>query len=187
MNEEILFIDTETGGLDPKQHSLLSVGLVVWSPAGIKASQEILLKEKVFRIDHYALKVNKIDLTEHAAKAQTHAEGIRTLQNFVQQNFSGKGIVLAGHNVGFDVGFVKQWFDEERLEFSSLFSHRSIDTHSILSALYLSGLIPEKVTDSNKAFDYFKIEVERRHTALSDALATALLFGKLLDLMRGRG
>ena len=26
----LLFIDTETGGLDPEKHSLLSVGFVVW-------------------------------------------------------------------------------------------------------------------------------------------------------------
>ena len=183
MNDKILFIDTETGGLDPRQHSLLSIGLVVWSPQGILASEEILLKEKVFRIDHHALKVNNIDLSLHAARALNHAEALQKLQSFVGNHFHGKGIVLAGHNVSFDIGFVKQWFEEQNTDFSSMFSHRSIDTHSILSALYLSGLVNECVTDSSKAFDYFGIKVEQRHTALSDAIATATLFSKLLSIM----
>jgi len=184
MNEKLLFIDTETGGLDPRQHSLLSIGLVVWTPQGILASEEILLKEKVFRIDHHALKVNRIDLSVHASQAVSHPEAMQRLQAFVAKHFGGKGIVLAGHNVSFDIGFIKQWFEEQAADFSSLFSHRSIDTHSLLSALYFSGLVAEKVTDSSKAFDYFKIGVEQRHTALSDAIATATLFGKLLDLMK---
>ena len=184
MNDKILFIDTETGGLDPRQHSLLSIGLVIWSPQGILATEEILLKEKVFRIDHHALKVNQIDLAQHAARALDHADALKKMVAFVQSHFAGKGIVLAGHNVSFDIGFVKQWFEEQGVDFSSLFSHRSIDTHSILSALYLSGLVDERATDSSKAFDYFGIKVEQRHTALSDALATATLFGKLLEKMK---
>lgn len=30
MNNRLLFIDTETGGLDPHKHSLLTIGVVVW-------------------------------------------------------------------------------------------------------------------------------------------------------------
>ncbi len=30
MPDKLLFIDTETGGLDPDKHSLLSIAMVVW-------------------------------------------------------------------------------------------------------------------------------------------------------------
>lgn len=44
----LLFIDTETGGLDPEKHSLLSVGFVVWdSVLGECYSAEYRLKRKL--------------------------------------------------------------------------------------------------------------------------------------------
>jgi DNA polymerase III subunit epsilon len=33
----------------------------------------------------------------------------------------------------------------------------------------------------------FDIQIERRHTALADAMATAVLFLRLLDVLEGRG
>ena len=43
----LLFIDTETGGLNPEKHSLLSVGFVVWdSVLGECYSAEYRLKKR---------------------------------------------------------------------------------------------------------------------------------------------
>ncbi len=43
--DKILFIDTETGGLDPASHSLLSLALVVWKELEARASIEILIND----------------------------------------------------------------------------------------------------------------------------------------------
>ena len=93
-------------------------------------------------------------------------------------------ITLAGHNVHFDVAFLKPFFAANNKDFSQYFSHRVIDTSSILYYLYLSGRMKQKATSSDKAFELFDIHVEGRHTALGDAVATAELFNKLLVLIK---
>jgi DNA polymerase-3 subunit epsilon len=70
-----------------------------------------------------------------------------------------------------------------KVDFNQYFSHRMIDTASILHYLYLSGRLEQKVVSSDEAFAHFKIAVEGRHTALGDALATAQLFNCLLEIL----
>ena len=44
-NEVFLFVDTETGGVDPNKHSLLSIGLCLWSVReGIIDKTELFIK-----------------------------------------------------------------------------------------------------------------------------------------------
>ena len=45
MPDRLLFIDTETGGLDPQKHSLLSLALVVWEKREILDSKEFLIND----------------------------------------------------------------------------------------------------------------------------------------------
>ena len=60
-----LFIDTETGGIDPQKHALLSIGLVVWDNGSIIASKEILIKQGDKSITQRSLNINKIDCAKH--------------------------------------------------------------------------------------------------------------------------
>ena len=49
-----------------------------------------------------------------------------------------------------------------------------------MSFLFISGKIPYQISSSSKAFDYYGISVQGRHTAIGDAIATVELFDKLL-------
>jgi DNA polymerase-3 subunit epsilon len=181
MSDRLLFIDTETGGLDPDKHSLLSLAMVVWENMEILDSQEILVNDGVLVATKEALSINKINLEEHKQLAVTSTEAMEKLLAFLHQHFPGQDkITLAGHNVHFDVSFLKVFFTRNNMNFSDLFSHRVIDTSSILHYLYLAGRLKQKATSSDKAFELFNIRVEGRHTALGDAVATAKLFNKLL-------
>ena len=42
MRNRVLFIDTETGGIDPIECSLLSIGIAVWEDGSIIFEDEIL-------------------------------------------------------------------------------------------------------------------------------------------------
>lgn len=190
----ILVLDTETGGVDPDRHSLLSIGAVVWEDGRQGAELEVLVAEPVFTVTARAMEINRIDLVAHARQAAAPADALAILTGFVVAQFpqelkSGEKVVLAGHNVGFDIGFLKRLFRTAGTDFEAMFSHRSLDTASVLRFLWLAGMLPEDAAASTEAFRYLKIKIPQadRHTALGDARATAELLTRLVELTRGAG
>jgi DNA polymerase-3 subunit epsilon len=189
--DRILFIDTETGGIDPASNSLLSLGLVVWKELEVKASLEILIDDGILNVTEKALEINQIDLGEHRKKAVSPAVAIQQMDKFVNSHFpKEEKIVLGGHNISFDVNFLNAFLTRNGYNFQQRFSHRHVDTSGILFYLYLTGKIKRKLTASQDALDYFGIAVQGRHTALGDAVATAQLFSRLVGILyrepRGR-
>ena len=185
MEDRLLFIDTETGGLNPEEHSLLSLALVVWEDMEIIDSKEILINDGKLSVTDEALAINHIDIEKHKITALSPSRAMDEIFLFINKYFPGtKKITLAGHNVQFDINFLRLFFTGNYEDFSKYFSHRIIDTSSILYYLYLTGYIKYRATSSDEAFELFEIKVKNRHTALGDALATAKLFNKLLYLTR---
>jgi DNA polymerase III subunit epsilon len=185
MRDRLLFIDTETGGLDPDKHSLLSLAMVIWEDMEIIDSHEILINDGILSVTKEALSVNRIDIEKHKQSAVSSAQAMDQIIIFIGKHFPGKGkITLAGHNVHFDAGFLRSFFSANNKDFSEFFSHRVIDTSSILHYLYLAGRIKQRAISSDEAFYLFEIKVEGRHTAIGDAIATAQLFTRLLLLIK---
>src|SRR5687768_3005895 len=111
----LLIIDTETGGIDPSVHSLLSLAAVVWEDGRLGGSVEILVAEPVISVSPEAMRINRIDLGVHGQKALSTAEAVAAFEAFIRHEFQeaftcGERVVLAGHNVGFDVGFLKRLY-----------------------------------------------------------------------------
>ena len=187
MKDRILFIDTETGGIDPYKNSLLSIGLVVWCDYKIIDSIEVLINDGVLDVTQKALEINKINLEEHKRNSVTPKKAIKEILFFLKKNFEEKQkITLAGHNVNFDVNFFRVFLTKNNIDFHKFFSHRFVDTSSILYYLYLAGKIKNKTISSQEAFDLFGIHISERHTALGDAIATAKLFTRLLSMFKKR-
>jgi DNA polymerase-3 subunit epsilon len=182
---KLLFIDTETGGLDPEKHSLLSIGLVVWENGKILNSIEILINDGILNATEQSLSINKINLIDHRKIALKSEDALKKLKDFLFANFgfiTKDRIILAGHNVNFDISFLKKFFIQNKERFDNYFSYRNVNTPSILYYLYFLGKIQEPSVSLDKALELFNIKIEDRHTALADALATAKLFNKLLEI-----
>lgn len=183
-----LFIDTESGGVDPVVHSLLSVAMVVCRDEQIISKVEFFIQQDPYVVTASGLNVNKIDLVAHHERALEPLKAWEAIQSFLAPYFApNERIILVGHNIAFDRAFLSTFFKSIGKSFESRFSHRSIDTHSIAAALQDAGRIPATVSlSSNGLFEHFKIEVppEKRHTALGDALATFELYWHLVDLAR---
>ena len=185
MRDRLLFIDTETGGLDPDKHSLLSLAMVVWEDMEIIDSQELLINDGILSVTKEALSINKIDIEKHKQLAISSSQAIEKIFLFVSKHFpQQEKITLAGHNVHFDANFLMCFLSNNNKDFTEYFSHRIIDTSSILYYLYLAGHIKHRAISSDEAFDLFGIKVEGRHTAIGDAIATATLFTRLLYLIK---
>lgn len=188
MSLPLLFIDTETGGLDPRTHSLLSVGLVVGDGPVLANSLEVLIRHDPFVVSAGGMGVNRIDLVRHAAAALDPDMALGVLNVFLEQHFPHRcqPIILAGHNVGFDQAFLGAFLERLGHRLEPRFSHRTVDTHAIAAALRDAGKLPLEDLGSSSLFAHFGIEVpeEKRHTALGDALATFRLYWNLVELMK---
>ncbi|MEE9302961.1 MAG: 3'-5' exonuclease [Thiotrichaceae bacterium] len=180
--DSLVAIDVETSGLNPLKNQILSVSLVPFDnsvePLDIFISHEALVWNET------AKKYFKKYKNNWSKKAVTPSKAYELISSYAHQ-FHRKPIVLVGHNVGFDYSFLKQLaYLAGQDEFEEI-SHRTIDTHSALYMLYLSGLIEDRALTSSGAFKHFNISIPslERHTARADAVATKELFIQIIDLM----
>lgn len=187
MPTDLLFLDTETGGLDPARHSLLSLGLVVGARSGIHHELEILVQHPHYEVEAEAMAVNRIDLARHHAEALPPEEALAVLDIFLEQHFPHRcrPISLAGHNVSFDRDFLATFLASQGRAWRPRFHHRLVDTHSIAAALRDAGRLDLDDLGSTALFRHFGIEVPDalRHTALGDARATFHLYWKLVEAL----
>ena len=188
MNNRLLFIDTETGGLDPQKHSLLTIGIVVWDKIqGELFSDEYAINWEQYIVTKTALRINHFDENEHRKNAIPPKEIVSKLYELKTTYFQDySAIPLAGHNTTFDIQFLKHLFVVCNRSFEKLFSHRIVDTYSIIKFLVDCHCIPSKVNSSAKAFEYFNITVDGRHTAIGDARATMQLYSKAIQLVKNK-
>lgn len=193
MTTRLLFIDTETGGLDAGTCSVLSVGLVVWDSGSITASSEIFIAEPQLHVDTDAQRIHGIDLTWLQSHGVPPSTAVEAIEAFLARYFTGTSgsldpVPLAGHNVNFDISFLKRLYRLAEKDYASVFSHRTIDTAGILRFLNIAGALALEGAGSSAAFEYFGILFDKhgRHSALGDALATAQLFTKLIEVVKQR-
>lgn len=187
----LIVFDTETGGTDPSVHSILSLGAVVWEDGRLDAEFNVLILESELSLTKRAMEINHIDIAEHKKQALAPAAAMERFRAFLEKNFaeelrSKDKITLAGHNVNFDVGFLRRLCRLAGVNFEEMFSHRVMDTAGVVRFLNLAGKLKLSGAGSSEAFQHFGIEVppEDRHTALGDAKATAVLLTKLIEAVR---
>lgn len=185
----LVFIDTETGGLDPQRNSLLSIALAVYNPETemVLAKTELLVRNEPYCLSAKALEVNGINIPEHHQRSYKPKQVIEMIEEFLYPFYKNVQAKLAGHNAPFDIGYLKMMFiQEQQLElYNKLFSHRAIDTIPIAQFLKDTGKLPLKSIGLSDLIKYFGIELSGdRHTALADCLATVELYKKLCEAVR---
>lgn len=143
-----LFVDTETGGLTP-QHSLLTVSCI-----GVDENFNIIpvpatapglylrIKHEEYALTAGALSVNKIDLSQHHAAGISLQDARSALQYFIDDVLRRSGkkrLVPAGHNVGFDVQFIRANLLTDR-EWDEIFTYPALDTAAVARFLTAGGM-----------------------------------------------
>jgi DNA polymerase-3 subunit epsilon len=180
----LLVFDTETGGFDPHAFSLLSIGAVWIVDDHLVEEFDTLVCEPNIVAEDDALVVNGLSIEECREHGKPPNAVVSTFMDFVGiHSRPSDPVILAGHNTWFDVAFLKRLFRLAGKPYPAQFSHRIIDTTSILQFLRFSeatGLIDGGSYD---AFEYYGIKFAEgeRHTALGDAKATAKLLLKLKE------
>lgn len=188
MSYKIIVIDTETGGLDAEQKSILSLGAVILDNGSITDEFYTVIREDKIIYDAQALKVNGFTVSEIERDGVSPSEALDSFMSFLSRNNLANRATLAGHNVGFDIGFLKRLFRLAGREkvYDKCFSYRTVDTQSVAQLLQMAGRITVKSTslDSLCAACGITIREGSDHNALEDARATAILFTGFLDMIR---
>lgn len=179
----LLFLDTETGGLNPFKHSLLQVGLAAYKNGMVIDTLEFTLAHDKYIVTEQAMKVNGLDLKKVKEDGLSPKEAIAKVIEFVGVNFGKEKPILVGHNPSIDKYMLRQLFESMNFEMDDYMSHRMIDTMSLIWGLHIAGKLPIQACSSNGAFEYFGIEVKKRHNALDDCLATVELYKRLIQLL----
>lgn len=190
MSKDCVVLDVETGGLDSKRHSLLTVGIVLVKDDVALEQGEFKIKHNEYCVTAKALKINKIDLVKHHedADAITLEQAKETLTTFVKNVFGEEKPEVVGHNVAFGIGFVRDQIFGSKEEMDKTFSYRSIDTAGISRFLTEAGIISPRNNSLDGLIEYFGVgssEDSDRHTALGDALKTLEVYKKLVEVVKG--
>ena len=171
-------LDTETTGLNVNEgHKIVSVG-------GIKIKSYQLLEDQILdelinperdipfasRNIHY--------ISDDQVKDKPNIYQLeKKISNFLENT------ILVGHNVDFDIGFIKKNAAKTSLAVT-VKKISSIDT-----ILLAAGLYPSLESyELSFLCDHFRIKTfdQIRHSALGDAIITARLFLFLLDTAKNR-
>ena len=183
--KKVLWLDVETTGLDCRKHGLREVGFIieidrVEVDKGVFRINPFTYTTKDVEIDDYALEISKVsieDLESYDSSSYCFKELMKKLVKYVNVNDKNDCFVIAGYNVAFDIGFIKEWFKEMGLQdsYKDLFHYKSLDVFSIVFALRHIGLNSAENDKLETMCNYFGIEIDA-HNALSDIEATKKLY-----------
>lgn len=185
MKPKLLVIDTETGGLDPERHSILSLAAVIYQEGAISGTFKVNIREYEMLITDEARHVNGIDSTTHEGSSPWHA--MQLLINWMAKNELYGQRILVGHNVAFDIGFLKRLIRMAGADFHLNFSHRSICTQSVALLLEQADRLDlhgsASLDNVAKSLGLPGRSTEY-HDCLEDAILTAKVLKKLVERIK---
>lgn len=180
MNQKIVVTDVETGGTDPQEHSLLQVALVVFENGRELDALKLNIVHDVYRVTPRAMEINKIDLETH--EGYKPEEAVQMILEFMKKHFE-KPAQVCGHNVGFDVGFLKVLFKMVGVDYDKIFSYRLLDTSAVARFLVFAGVIPPRGSLGDLA-KHFNVphDPKELHDALVDCRVTYQLLVEMTKM-----
>lgn len=185
---KILWLDTETTGLYAGTHGLREIGYII-EIDGIDVERGVLFIDprtynREVIIDPYALEISgkTIDCFNHYDDSKfSYDRFLSAIQDNIDVDDKNDRFVIAGYNVGFDIGFIKDWFKDigsDSVQFKDLFHYKSLDVFALVFSLRVLGKIGTENDKLETICNHFGISIDA-HDALSDIVATKQLFEKL--------
>lgn len=166
----LLFIDTETTGFDPAKHEIIEIALidVVFEGGQLKIRSKFETKIKPARLDTASPKALEVNgYTEEGWKDAPTGNSIWPRIRAMIADC--KRPIMAGHNVHFDLGFLRASWDRWSVKPPAL-DYRTVDTYAYALPLMVSGKAPSmKLTDARDALG---LDTGRAHSAMADAMAS---------------
>lgn len=163
-----LSIDIETGGLDPKEYSLLDVAMVYYNsdePNSLYKHISHYIKEDTYRISPYCLSMHTANglLITLAKKAVLYSHQAESLFiNFIDEHIGDEPYIIIGKNFGV---FDCQWLKHYMPSLAKKLGHRFLD----IGSLYITPK-DEEIPDLEECLKRAGKKHKVNHTALNDAI-----------------
>lgn len=191
---KILAFDLETGGLDKTKNPILTAYFAVLDDK-LNVIEDLDLKirpEAPFDlIDQDALRVNGININEHIENPETlsrqaaYEKTIDLLNRHGGKNSRDKNrLIPLGHNVVFDIDFVKQLVSES--VWSSRVHYRYMCTSVLTSFFKMTGIFPENIGNLSSLVKYLNVPMGQAHTAKDDVIMMIECYKKMIDLVKNQ-
>lgn len=188
MKLKYIAFDTETAGLDPKMHPILT-GYFAVLGEDFSVQDELSIQvrpETPFDvITEGAMKVNKIDLAKHIEDPNTlsRTDAAKTLKTFLKKH--GKLRPL-GQNIAFDVGMIGTQLLHD-VSWDDYFNYNVYDTKIVANTLKEAGLLPSEIGNLESMARHFNCAPHEFHNAKGDVLTTIEVYRKLVDMLKSLG
>jgi putative exonuclease len=188
---KIIFIDTETGGVNPEKAALIQLSGIIRIDKKdvekfnfyIKPFENSEVTEKALEVQGRTLEDLKTD--KYVEEKEVYKQFINLLDKYIDKYDRTDKFIVAGYNVRFDVDILKAFFQRHGNNF--LFSYLDssmLDPLYSIRLLQIAEILP--VLENNKLetwCKHFGIEL-KAHDSLEDIEATKKLIGKLISLIR---
>lgn len=188
---KIIFIDTETGGVNPEKSALIQLsGIIRIDKKDVEKFNFYIKPFENSEVNEKALEVQGRTLDElkgekYIEEKEVYKQFINLLDKYIDKYDKTDKFIVAGYNVRFDVDILKALFQRHGNNF--LFSYLDssmLDPLYSIRLLQIAGMLP--VLENNKLetwCKHFGIEL-KAHDSLEDIVATKKLIGKLISLIR---
>ena len=188
---KIIFIDTETGGVNAEKSALIQLSGIIEVDGTEKEKFNFYIKPfENSEVNEKALEVQGRTLEElktekYIEEKEVYKQFVNLLDKYVDKYDRTDKFIVAGYNVRFDVDMLKAFFQRHGNNF--LFSYLDssmLDPLYSIRLLQVAGILP--VLENNKLetwCKHFGIEL-KAHDSLEDIEATKKLIGKLIELIK---
>jgi putative exonuclease len=188
---KIIFIDTETGGVNPEKAALIQLSGIIRIDKKdvekfnffIKPFENSEVNEKALEVQGRTLEELKTD--KYVEEKEVYKQFVNLLDKYIDKYDKSDKFIVAGYNVRFDVDMLKAFFQRHGNNF--LFSYLDssmLDPLYSIRLLQIAEILP--ILENNKLetwCKHFGIEL-KAHDSLEDIEATKKLIGKLISLIR---
>ena len=188
---KIIFIDTETGGVNAEKSALIQLSGIIEVNGVEKEKFNFYIKPfKNSEVNEKALEVQGRTLEElrtdkYIDESIIYKKFLEILDKYIDKYDKNDKFIVAGYNVKFDIDILKALFERNNNKFLfSYFNSSMLDPLYSVRLLQVAGMLP--VLENNKLetwCKHFGIEFAA-HDSLEDIEATKKLIGKLILLIR---
>lgn len=175
---DLIFIDTETTGLDCDIHEIIEIGAIVYNKKDDLVKETFSFKAAPVCIGTASERA--LELNGYRKNPSLYSGDIRL--GIVDLNNMLEDRVIIGQNVRFDLRFLDKYFKKFNIKPKLTFGHRYVELMGLCwPVVYNENLTGNGLSDLCK---FFKIQTDEMHSALADCKYSLDVYRKTIEYLK---